>query len=333
MENQLFYENNSQPPPIIDFVWKLLIQNTKIYKEFWMELWEGIIDRYELPIRISSDPQFSNKISIMRDLTTDYDNILKLYKPIWSSSYNNEYHLSDIKYSVLIRMDIVDDNFLLINKILAYLQKPTKEKLIKSCEIIYNKIVNLNNNSFDEWLDETIDDIQDLKGNKNSILIFKKLLSAELPLNLLSRFEQIYCISNSNAIIIMIEYFKFLTICKVKNEIFYPSKWVNQFWQHHMTFNTKQYRDFWRSLFDTEIDYQEYNFHMINKEDIIKLNDKSKRFMGSYFEIFGKSPPEWIWSKPCLDSYWQNEEFIFINIYKTIILKAKIHNWNVRKLK
>ena len=301
-----------------------------------MEIWEGIIDRYELPININSDTQFSNKISIMRNLSNDYDSIIKLYRPIWGSSFNNKYHLSEIKYCVIIRMDIVDYSVILINKILAGLQKLTKKKLIKSCEIIYNKIVNLNNNCFDEWLDEleeTIGGIQGPKENSSSILFFAKLLSTELPQNLLSRFEQIYCISNSNAIIIMIEYFKFLTICKVENEIFYPSKWVNQFWHHHMTFNTKQYRDFWRSLFDAEIDYQEYNFQMINKENMIKINDKLKIFMSSYSEIFGKSPPEWIWPKTCLDSYVQNEEFTFINIYKTIILKAKIYNWNISKLK
>ena len=203
IENQLFYENNSQPPPIIDFVWKLLIQDTKIYKEFWMEIWEGIIDRYELPININSDTQFSNKISIMRNLSNDYDRFLKLYHPIWGFSDNYKYHLSEIKYSVIIRMDIVDESVLLINKILADIQLPTKKKLLKSCEIIYNKIANLNNNCFDEWLDEleeTFVGMQGLKVNNSSILLFAKLLSAELPVNLISRFEQIYWISNFNAI-------------------------------------------------------------------------------------------------------------------------------------
>ena len=72
---------------------------------------------------------------------------------------------------------------------------------------------------------------------------------------------------------------------------------------------------------------------MINKENMIKLKDKSKRFMSSYFKIFGKSPPKWIWPKSCLDSFEQNKEFTFINIYKTIIFKAKIYNLNIGELK
>ena len=54
-ENQLFYENNSQPPPIIDAVWKLLIQSSRIYKEFWVELWGAFIDRVETEIKVDAD--------------------------------------------------------------------------------------------------------------------------------------------------------------------------------------------------------------------------------------------------------------------------------------
>ena len=155
------------------------------------------------------------------------------------------------------------------------------------------------------------------------------MLSTDFSQCLISSFEQSYWLNHSDAVLIMIEYLKFLTIWKIHNENFSPSSWVDQFWHHHMLFDTKQYRDFWENLFGSEIEHQEHDpSSIMTKEEKLLLIEKSKRFTEIYFENFREFPPEWIWPKITLESFEFNNEFVWINIYKTVLMKFLIKEYS-----
>ena len=56
---------------------------------------------------------------------------------------------------------------------------------------------------------------------------------------------QMYLLSESDALIIMIEYFRFLSIWVISGEVLSPSSWIREFWNYFKTFDTKYYREFY----------------------------------------------------------------------------------------
>ena len=153
--------------------------------------------------------------------------------------------------------------------------------------------------------------------------IFIKLLSLEFPQNLLSSFEQRYCLNNSDAILVMVEYLKFLTICKLFKAEFSPSKWVDQFWHHHMSLDTKRYRDFCESFFGYKVEHLEHDPSSMTYSEKIDQINKSEKFLEAYIECFGEVAPESIWPKLNTDSS-EDDSFVCINIFKILVMKIFI---------
>ena len=143
----------------------------------------------------------------------------------------------------------------------------------------------------------------------------------EFPLTLLSRFEYRYCLNHSDAILIMIEYFKFITICRLNGGNFSPSKWVDQFWHHHISFDTKHYRDFWESFTGGEIEHQEHDSSNMNEEEKLSHIEKYREFKKIYKQMFNEFPPKSVWPEPTIESCEKDDVFVNINIYKTLYMK------------
>ena len=61
----------------------------------------------------------------------------------------------------------------------------------------------------------------------------------------MSSFMQMYLLSEFDALIIMMEYFKFLSIWVTCGEVLSASSWIREFLNHFMTFDTKYYREFY----------------------------------------------------------------------------------------
>ena len=60
MNNEVIFESCFQPSTIIDIIWKLLIQDSETYKEFWFNICGSYIDRIEsVSIEISLDKYFA----------------------------------------------------------------------------------------------------------------------------------------------------------------------------------------------------------------------------------------------------------------------------------
>ena len=130
--------------------------------------------------------------------------------------------------------------------------------------------------------------------------LYIKLAEFEFPSCLLSSFTRRYCLRDSDAILIMSEYLKFLTICKVSGANFSPSTWVDEFWHHHMSFDTKQYREFWESVFGHMVEHQEYDPTNLKENDRISILNEDADFRTKYIQTFGSSPPKCIWPiLPC----------------------------------
>ena len=98
-----------------------------------------------------------------------------------------------------------------------------------------------------------------------------------MPTCLFNSFMKRYLLCESDAILIMIEYFKFLTLVHEWGDGLTPSPWVDEFWHHHMTFDTNHYRDFCNCLFGGQIDHNECEPPSSDKpelgnENSLKLN-------------------------------------------------------------
>ena len=92
-----------------------------------------------------------------------------------------------------------------------------------------------------------------------------------MPCELLKSFAQRYWISEDDVLLIIIEYYKFLTIVKIKGDGFTPSPWVDEFWHHHMSSDTYHYRNFWISLFGSKIDHFECDLPNVLNSERCKL--------------------------------------------------------------
>ena len=79
-----------------------------------------------------------------------------------------------------------------------------------------------------------------------------------MPSCLFTSFTKRYLLKESDGILIIIEYFKFLTLIHEWGEGLTPSQWVDEFWLHHMAFDTKHYRDFCNNLFGKQIHHHKY---------------------------------------------------------------------------
>ena len=78
--NWIYFENMYSTSSVIDLVWKLLIQNSKVYKEFCIELWEAFIDRVEPNSKMYFNFKNTCKYNWMNQFLSDYNTYFKKYK-------------------------------------------------------------------------------------------------------------------------------------------------------------------------------------------------------------------------------------------------------------
>ena len=84
-------------------------------------------------------------------------------------------------------------------------------------------------------------------------------------------------------------------------------------------------------MFSSEIEHHENDQPVMTEEEKLSLIDKSKRFNDVYYECFWEYPPEYIWPELTLESWNQDDDFIFINLYKTLKMKTSISVINLNK--
>ena len=142
INNELFFENIYVPTYIIDSVWRSLILSTKLYYEFWFELWGGFIDRIE--------PRLSDERAIKQSQFAEFlDKNQTTFQPYlmlleWNFTYKNE--ISWLKYNVLLKKSELCD---VIRKIDTYIFKLFKfintNEIIQYSEEIYDFIMNMHN--------------------------------------------------------------------------------------------------------------------------------------------------------------------------------------------
>ena len=84
----VYFENMYSPSQIIDLVWKLLIQNSKVYKEFCIELWGSFIDRVEPNSKTYLNFENTCKYDWMDQFLSDYNSYFKKYDPLHDNISN-----------------------------------------------------------------------------------------------------------------------------------------------------------------------------------------------------------------------------------------------------
>ena len=318
-----------QPPHVIDLAWKLLIQNTQIYKEYWFELWGAFIDRVEERLKSDEHGDGYNKLKLMDDFHINNDNYFRKYAPLW---YINAYFYSSYSFSksILVKKDMLESIIKHIDDLIINSKDATYLTISKLWNEVIDYISCINHSSLELKDHDSIKIslIESIYNISSFPPDFIRFLYVDFSKSLLSNFEQTYWLNNVDSTLIIVEYLKFLTICKNYNENFSPSVWVDQFWHHHMTYDTKQYRHFWENTLGSEIEHLEHDPSSMNIYEKLSVIDKSKRFAEAYFEWFGESPPEWIWPELTLDSWNKDNNFVFINIYNTFNMKFWIKSCN-----
>ena len=142
INNELFYENIYVSSEIIDSVWRSLILSTKIYNEFWLELWGGFIDRVE--------PRFSNERVLKQNQLEDFldrnQTTFQPYYVLWNKSLTSNNENNHTKYNILLKKSELCD---VIRKVGAYIFKLSNfienDEIIQCSEEIYDFIMNMHN--------------------------------------------------------------------------------------------------------------------------------------------------------------------------------------------
>ena len=265
-------------------------------------------------------------------MTTDSNKYLPLWIVYWTFDERN----TQYQWVVVIKKNNLADVIDLINQTaITNSEEIYHEKIIKLSEEIHNEIIEKGYNKLTYKSEEVESIIKNLIENEktNSLSsIYLKMLQIEFPQSLLSSFERSYCLKHSDAILILNEYLKFLAIWKEHKGIFSPSKWVDQFWHHHMSFDTKNYRNFWESVLGSEVYHQKHDSSIMSIKERQKYIRRFCKFKSVYIESFGHSPSSYIWPELTLDSS-DEEEFILINIFKTLFLKIFITLSRIKKNK
>ena len=95
----IFYENIYIPIWIIDSVWRSLIADIKIYKEFCNELWGGFIDRVD--DRNSNEREAKQRQ--LKDFVNNNHNTFRPYNMLWPMDKNHHYSVDNEIFNVIIR--------------------------------------------------------------------------------------------------------------------------------------------------------------------------------------------------------------------------------------
>ena len=149
INNELFFENIYVPSDIIDSVWRSLILSTKIYNEFWLELWGGFIDRIE--------PRFSDervtKKRRFEDFLIQNRSILQPYFMLWISIDTFVNDIDCRRFNVTLKRSEIDA---IVSKIYSNSLKLSSvvkaDEIIRYSEEAYDFILNLHENLFDTSL-------------------------------------------------------------------------------------------------------------------------------------------------------------------------------------
>ena len=104
IENLIFYENIYLPRDIIDSVWRSLILNTRIYREYCFELSVGFIDRVESNIL---DEKLS-KMNQLRTFTNYNQYAFKPYELFWNKDWKSRNEFDFGKFQVCVKNSILN---------------------------------------------------------------------------------------------------------------------------------------------------------------------------------------------------------------------------------
>ena len=146
--------------------------------------------------------------------------------------------------------------------------------------------------------------------------LYNKLLNFCFPQNFLSVFTQRYCLSDSDGILLMLEYLRFLAITKAFWIEYYPSLWILEFWRHHISFNTKSYREFVENVFNGDMYFSNFDE---NEYLYQNSNENREKYHEKYFNCFGFNQSKSIWPDILLEE--KSDWFVYLNLFKTLFTK------------
>ena len=133
---------------------------------------------------------------------------------------------------------------------------------------------------------------------------------------------KIFLIKNAKNII------KFITVRKLYGDEFSPTSWVEEFWHHHISFDTKQYRNFWFNVYRKWIEHNEIDFKNFTKSEQYQLMTKDNKFRNAYIECFNHEPIECIWPETKSECTQEPEIFINVNLIKMLFTKEIVREAN-----
>ena len=119
-----------------------------------------------------------------------------------------------------------------------------------------------------------------------------------------------------------------MAITKINNKTWIPSLWINQFWIHHCSFNTKLYREFWVNIFGCHFSFQQAQSECISDPQEFDKILSWEEFECSYKELFNSYPWEYLWSKEDFNRTDYHQHFVSINLLKTVLVKQVVKNHN-----
>ena len=95
-----YYQCNYSPNAIIDSVWRLLIQSTKIYSEFWFELWGGYIEHIDHSYNTEN---FEEELCNLDSFINSHNIFFKKYDPLWLEYSELKNKTYQEKHSIVVK--------------------------------------------------------------------------------------------------------------------------------------------------------------------------------------------------------------------------------------
>jgi len=287
----LYFTSPYHPPYMIDLVWRFIIQEGKIYEDFWNLLWGGYIDR----INPNKDLKATlSRYTAGRLILEKNDKLIKPYWGLWPKIENTDQIALDYEYDMLFHM----------NEKLAMLVEFRED--IQEAEVDDFDLRSIKT-AIQDWREKHLVEIEEfeerelaeepdlesfnIKKNKDIHKLYQKLIEYQFHEKFNKSISFMFLLEETAGQQLIREYKNFLFMYYLTDKRWAPSFEIDSFWDLHYA-STKEYREFCLEIFGEFLPSKNYDY---NEKGIRKRAQDYKLSLRLYEELFGDEPNEVFW--------------------------------------
>lgn len=317
-----YYSSAFHPPYVLDLVWRFIIQEGKIYSDFWEDIWGGYIDRLNPRIDLKAT---LSRYEAARMLLEKNERLLRPYLGLWPKLKSKEQLEIDYDFDMLFHTKEKEEelaefmNKIDVNEIDEFQLVTIKEIIEKWREDHLNDLDDLDELEIDEDVD-----ISKFSNRKkiDHLAIYDKLMEYQFHEKFVQSICYMFMLTDSAGNQLIKEYKNFLFMYYLTNCQVAPSFEIDSFWDLHYA-STKDYREFWDEIFGEFLPSKNYDY---NEKGIRQRTKQYKKSLEIYEVLFGDEPNEIFWESPVDLTINSKNGFQHMNLFKFICFLVYSNN-------